>query len=176
LRDLQPIFVIMLVLLSISAIAIKVLSHNPCADSSDEAIKGLRKMSTKVERSTAKARSAVIEAVKSANRLNTLIISAESEARSAVERACARMLVERGRRDRAGEIELPLVYLRWPADGDRSVVRTELPGLNLLLLDGARRTSDKYCPDDLRNRLAEVVAELHQQFHHTNDGLRPDPS
>jgi hypothetical protein len=176
LRDLQPVFVIMLVLLSISAIAIKVLSHNPCADSSDDATKGLKKMSTRVERSTAKARSAVTDAVKSANRLNTLIISAESEARSAVERACARMLVERGRRDRSGEIVLPLVYLRWPVDVDSSAPRTELPGLNLALLDEARRTSHKYRPEDLRSRLADVVTELHQQFHHTNNGLRPDPS
>jgi hypothetical protein len=35
------------------------------------------------------------------------IISAENEARSAVQRACARILVERGCRDQAGEIVLP---------------------------------------------------------------------
>lgn len=164
LRDLQPVFVIMLILLSVSAVAVKILSHNPCADSSEEAVKGLKRMSTKVERSTAKARSAVTDAVKSANHLNTLIISAESEARSTVERACARMLVERGRRDRPGEIVLPLVYLRWPVDEGVALPRTELPGLNLALLDEARQTSDKYRPEDLRVRIVDVVAELHQQF------------
>lgn len=171
LRDLQPVFVIMLILLSISAVAIKVLSHNPCADSSEEAIKGLDKLSTKVERFTTNARSTVTDAVKSANHLNTLIVSAESEARSTVERACARMLAERGRRDRAGEIVLPLVYLCWPVNAGPAAPRTELPGLNLALLDAARRTSDKYDPDDLRVRLADVVAELHQQF-----GFRSEPS
>ena len=169
--DLQPVFVIMLILLSLSAITIKVLSHNPCADSSEEAIKGLNKLSTKVERATNKARSAVTDAVKSANHLNTMIISAESEARSAVERACARMLAERGRRDRSGDIVLPLVYMRWPVDVGQVAPQTELPGLNLVLLDEARRTSEKYRPEDLRVRLADVVTELHQQF-----GFRPDPS
>jgi hypothetical protein len=169
LRDLQPVFVIMLILLSISAVAVKVLSHNPCADSSEEAIRGLKKMSATVERSTAKARSAVTEAVKAANHLNTSILSAESDARSAVERACARILVERGRRDRAGAIVLPLVHLRWPVDGDAAGPRSELPGLNLALLDEARQTSDEYRPEDLRARLDGVVTELHQQF-----SFRPD--
>lgn len=174
LRDLQPVFVILLILLSVSAIAVKVLSHNPCADSSEEATRGLAKMSTRVERSTAQARAAVTDAVKAANRLNTLIDSAESEARSAVERACANMLVERGRRNRAGGIVLPLVYLRWPVDVDRSAPQTELPGLNLALLDEARRTSRKYRPEDLRGRLADVVAEIHRQFHHSNRGAGPE--
>jgi cation transporter-like permease len=166
LRDLQPVFVILLILLSVSAITIKVLSHNPCADSSEDAIKGLKRMSTKVERSAAKARSAVTNAVKAANLLNTLIVTAESEARSTVERACARMLVERGRRNRAGKIVLPLVYLRWPVEVGGPDLSTELPGLNLTLLDTARRTASEYRPETLRDRLAGVVAELHQQFHY----------
>jgi hypothetical protein len=168
LRDLQPVFVTLLLLLSISAIALKVLSHNPCADSSEEAAKGLARMSKRVERATATARSAVTEAVKSANQLTTMIVSAESEARSTVERACARMLAERGRRNRAGDMVLPLVYLRWPARDDAVVHRTELPGLNLALLDEARQTAAKYRPEALRSRLADTVAELHRQFHGAN--------
>jgi F0F1-type ATP synthase assembly protein I len=170
LRELQPVFVILLLLLSIAAIALKVLSHNPCADSAEEAQKGLERMSKRVERDTATARSAVTNAVKSANHLNTLIVNAESDARSTVERACARLLAERGHRNRAGEIVLPLVYLRWPAGIGTPAGQTELPGLSLALLDGARRESDEYRPDVLSNRLAATVGEIHQQFHPANDG------
>jgi hypothetical protein len=170
LRDLQPVFVILLLLLSIAAIALKVLSHNPCADSAEDAQKDLKRMSKRVERDTATARSAVTKALKSANHLSTLIVNAESDARSAVERACARMLAERGRRNRAGEIVLPLVYLRWPSPIGTPAPQTELPALNLALLDGARRESDKYRTEVLSNRLAATVGEIHQQFHSANDG------
>ena len=167
LRDLQPAFVVLLLLLSISAIAVKVLAHNPCADSSEAATKGLTRMSSQVERSTTTARSAVADAVKSANRLVTTIINAESEARSTVERACAQMMVQRGRRDRAGNIALPLVYLRWPTDGT-AIGGTELPGLDLTLLDRARKISDRYQPEMLKVRLARTVHEINQQFHRDN--------
>jgi hypothetical protein len=175
LRDLQPVFVILLLLLSVAAIGTKVLSHNPCADSSEEAAKKLDKMSGQVDKDITTARSAVTEAVKSVSRLRTLINNAECDARSTIERACARMLTERGRRNRAGKLVLPLVSLRWPAQDGVVPPRTELPGLNLAVLDDAKRTFARYQSATLSYRLDRTIGEINLQFHAARSA-RPQPA
>ncbi|MGW4499907.1 hypothetical protein ACWENR_15010 [Micromonospora sp. NPDC004336] len=163
----QPVFVVLLILLSVGAIAIKVQSHNPYADSSERARDKVRTADRQAADLIGEARDAVAAHAKAWNALRSSISTATATAREVVEEACAVMLETRGRRtprDRV-DIDLPLLWLAWPTENDAGPrADTQLPGLDLGLLDYATDVAERYEPKELDRRLQEAIDRLNGQF------------
>lgn len=166
LSRLQPVFVILLLLLSIAAIAVKVLAHNPYADSDKRAAKQLRSTEKVCDQLSANVAAAVAAQAQAWVHLQSTLATAEGDARRIVEEACARMLDERGHRGKSGPLRLPLTVLRWPADDQSGAQAREakLPGLNLAVLDHAREILEKYRPDQLEDGFRQALEAYRTQF------------
>ncbi|MCP3785303.1 hypothetical protein NLX85_18240 [Micromonospora sp. A3M-1-15] len=166
LAGFQVVFVALLLLLSIAAIAVKVQAHNPYADHA----KRVKRERGKAERGTEKvigeARRQVAEHAQSWQQLQSTISAAESTARETVEAACADILETRGRQGVRGPIQLPLVQLRWPDRPETTDEEgeTQLPGLNLQLLQGARNVANEFKPGTLTELLETEIAALQGQL------------
>ncbi|MFC8298364.1 hypothetical protein ACIQH6_24545 [Micromonospora orduensis] len=169
----QPAFVVLLILLSIGAIAVKVQSHNPYADSSERAERRIADAEGRADRLVQEARDAVAAHGQSWDALQSAISAAKATAREVVEEACAVLLEtrSRGRKRDDTKITLPLVRLAWPAETG-SVTRddTQLPGLDLGLLDYAAKAAERYRPEGLESCLQAAVDKLNGQF----EALRTD--
>jgi hypothetical protein len=164
LASLQPMFVVLLLLLSISAIAVKALSHNPYADSAKDARllveRATRESTALVER----ARESLARHTRTWIRLRSTMASAEGNARRVVEQACARILEDRWHRGAGGPLQLPLAVPRWPREDGEPYPESALPVLEFELLDYARGIARQYHPEQLEKTLAEAVTALHAQF------------
>ena len=164
LASLQPVFVVLLLLLSISAIAVKALSHNPYADRADEARRLVEQATRDSTALIGQARQALSRHTRTWIRLRSTMASVEGDARRVVEQACARILEDRWHRGAGGPLQLPLALPRWPHDRDDSYPETAPPVLEFELLDHARGIARRYHPEELEKGLARVVDELHAQF------------
>ncbi|HWS34755.1 MAG TPA: hypothetical protein VN408_18685 [Actinoplanes sp.] len=164
LADYQPVFVGLLLLLSIATIAVKVLSHNPYADVADEARKEVTQAERRSKSLLGVARGEVVTHNAAWNTLNSAIVSAEGEAARVVEEECARILDERGHRGIAGPFRLPLTALKWPQGGEEPPVHPVMPALRLDILRNAKGVLITYSPEKLRTALGRAVASVHQQF------------
>jgi len=164
LASLQPMFVVLLVLLSISAIAVKALSHNPYADSAKDARRLVERATRESAALVEQARESLSRHTRTWVRLKSMVASAEGSARRVVEQACARILEDRWHRGAGGPLQLPLALPRWPREADQHYVDTALPVLELELLDYARGIARQYHPEQLEKTLADAVRELHAQF------------
>jgi hypothetical protein len=173
LADMEPAFVVLLMLLSIAAITVKVLAHNPYADRSERSAQSLKKITAVARTAVDRARQRASEHAQSWNLLQSSIAASEGRAREVVEAACADILESRGHKGVKGSIELPLVYLRWP--GRDSDVDSQLPNLNLEILDYARDRAADMSPATLETRLEAEVSALHAQFDTTGSGSPAQP-
>jgi hypothetical protein len=164
LASLQPMFVVLLLLLSIAAIAVKALSHNPYADSAKDARRLVERATREATALIERARESVCRHTRTWIRLKSTVASAEGNARRVVEQACARILEDRWHRGAGGPLQLPLAIPRWPRESDEPYPESTLPVLEFELLDYARGIARRYHPDQLEKTLADAVGELHAQF------------
>ncbi|GAA2362160.1 hypothetical protein [Dactylosporangium salmoneum] len=169
LADYRWAFVVILLLLSVSAIGVKVQSHNPFADRADAVARGVERARTRSERDIDAAREALGEHGKAWNALQSAISGAKGRAREVFEEGCAAILEDRGRNGVGGRLPLPLVRLRWPRDDERLATEPDddepqLPDLNLAVLRDARDVAQRYSHGRLEERLNGEVAQLHAQF------------
>ncbi|MGW3786421.1 hypothetical protein ACWD5Z_17690 [Micromonospora chokoriensis] len=167
LMDYVPAFVVLIVLLSIGAVAVKVQSHNPYTDSSERAERQLEGVEKRADELIREARDSVAEHGKAWDALQSAISTAKATAREVVEEACAVMLETRSSRTKRDEVKiaLPLVWLAWPAEhGSVHRSDTQLPGLDLTLLDYATEAADRYRPETLARSLEAANDRLNGQF------------
>lgn len=172
LKSVLPIFVILLVMLSVSAIALKVLAHNPYADSSAEAAEAMLRTQQAASASRKRANDGVARHTAEWNAFQAAIARAEGEARQVLEEGCALLLDARGRRGRRGTLRLPLDGPRWPPE-----LWTGEPGggprIDWALLSYARDLSRRRHPKLLEKRLAKATAAQNEQLGRRR-GARPD--
>lgn len=168
LESLQPMFVAVLVLLSVAAIAVKALSHNPYADRAHEARRLVERAARDSAALVEQARESLCRHTRTWIRLRSTMASAEGNARRVVEQACARILEDRWHRGAGGPLQLPLALPRWPRDADEPY-QDASPVLEFELLDYARGIARRYHPEQLEQVLAGVVDGLHAQFESTVD-------
>jgi hypothetical protein len=164
LASLQPMFVILLLLLSISAIAVKALSHNPYADSAKDAQLLVERATRESMVLIEQARDSLSRHTRTWIRLKSTMASAEGNARRVVEQACARILEDRWHRGAGGPLQLPLAIPRWPRETEEPYTESALPVLEFELLDYARGIARRHHPEHLEKALTDVVSELHAQF------------
>ncbi|MET8082972.1 hypothetical protein [Micromonospora sp. NPDC005237] len=164
LASFQLVFVGLLMLLSVSAIAVKVLSHNPYADRTEEVAKDVDDLDKLSRALTDAARSELVAHRKAWNNLRSAITSAEGEAVGIVEEECARILDDRGRRGVEGPLRLPLTVLRWPEEGTEPTAEQVLPALRLDILQNARDVATEHDPQSLQKAFDTLEAALRQQF------------
>ncbi|MEU8213652.1 hypothetical protein AB0B85_31125 [Micromonospora sp. NPDC049044] len=158
------VFVGILVLLSLSAVAVKVLSHNPYADSADEARRGMAEVQKRSNRLRSDASARLVEHSSAWSALQSAILSAEIGALRIVEDECARILDERGRRGADGSLRLPLSALAWLERGEESTEPEAVPGLRLDILQNARDIADRHDPRTLRATYLVALAALNRQL------------
>ena len=178
LRPYLVVFVVLIVLLSIGAVALKVLSHNPHAASSKQAKDLVSKAEEQATALVRDARWAAAEHVKAWNAVHAAIGTAEARAREVVEEACARMLETRARRSPRDttKITLPLVWLAWPGGNGQEPRRdTELPGLDRSIVKYAAEAAARHAPEPLEAALQAAVDQLNKQFDVGRTG-RDEPS
>jgi hypothetical protein len=164
LADLRPAFVVLLLLLSISAIAVKVLSHNPYADSEDRAKKAIRRAEWDAGALVRQARTRLAVHSRAWVRLQSAITASEGSARRIVEEACARILDDRGHRGSDCPARIPLAVLASPHSAEEASTESSLSRLDVGILDYAREVCDRYHPNDLKTQLSKLVDALNGQF------------
>lgn len=162
-----PVFMGLLVLLSVSAIAVTVISHNPYADSAAKANRDVSTVEKQAKSLVGAARKELVAHSKAWNYLRSTITTAEGDAVRIVEEECARILEDRGRRGVEGPLRLPLTVLRWPEEGEEPTSESVLPALRLEILQNARDVASRHSPNTLQDAFDRVVAALHQQFRPT---------
>lgn len=164
LESFKPVFVGLLVLLSISALAVKVLTHNPHADNAHDARKGMDRVGGQAKKLTEGARKPLVEHGKAWNALRSAILTAEGEAVRIVEEECARILDERGQRGEKGPLQLPLTVLQWPDEDQQRTEQPVLPTLRVDILQDSREVADRHHPKTIRWAFTAAVAALNRQF------------
>ncbi|GIF43083.1 hypothetical protein [Actinoplanes xinjiangensis] len=164
LADFQPVFVGLLVLLSVSALAVKALTHNPHADKALDARKGMDRVRKSVNELTEDARKPLVEHNKAWNALRSAILSVEGEAVRIVEEECARILDDRGRRGEDGPLRLPLTVLQRAGEDGKTTEQPVLPTLRVDILQDARDVAERHHPRILRSAFASAGAALNRQF------------
>ncbi len=174
----EPIFVLMLVLLSGSAIALTVLAHNPYADRQKAAKKQLSGVEGAASQLGREARLRLETHAQAWNQLQAACASADGEARKAIEEACAVILESRGQRGEAGNMALPLTVLHWPQPGIRDAfdvsahvepVKSTIPGLELGVIQYVRDIATRYCPKTLEQDLDGEMERIHRQLRRKRD-------
>ncbi|MFG2095676.1 hypothetical protein [Streptomyces sp. NPDC048612] len=168
----QSAVVILTLVLSTAAIVVKVLAHNPCADSDREARQGVADAEQQGRRLLRAARRSLVAHTASWWRLRSTVEAAVSEAHRTLDEACIRIVEERARTGVAGSYDLPLTARVWPRpaaarNGTRPGTgdRPTPPRARLELLDHAYTVLERYGPDALEDRLNDIAADLNAQFH-----------
>jgi hypothetical protein len=152
------------VLLSVSAIAVKVVTHNPHADNAHDASRSMGKVGKRANKLIDGARKPLVEHGRAWNALRSEILSVEGEAVGLIEAECARILDERGRRGEKGPLQLPITVLDHSGEAGRTVEQPVLPALRVDILQDAREVADRHHPKTLRGAFAVAVAALNRQF------------
>ncbi|SHM59556.1 hypothetical protein [Cryptosporangium aurantiacum] len=171
-----PVFVILLLLLSLSTVALKVLVHNPYADRAAEVGKAVRDVEKRAADLQRTAHDAVAAHTDEWNTYRALVAGSEAEAHRVLQEGCARILDERGRRARRGTLRLPLDGPRWPAELWRGEPGGG-PRIDWALLGYARDLVGRNDPELLERDLAAVVAAQNAQFRRAEpaEGFSPGP-
>ena len=126
----EPAFVALLLLLSASTVALKVLSHNPYAKRSKEAEGALSGSRKKAEKLLREARARLSGHQRTWLRLDGALIAVTNEAQAIVEQACAVILDNRSGIAVAEQPAFPAFILDWPWDfneNTRDEAKAETP-------------------------------------------------
>ncbi|MFD5734817.1 hypothetical protein ACFWIY_18605 [Streptomyces sioyaensis] len=173
----QNAVIILTLVLSTAAIVVKVLAHNPCADSDREAQRSVAAAEKRGRALVSEARRSLVGHTETWWRLRSAVEAAATDARRTLDEACIRIVEERARTGLAGSFDLPLTTPAWPyarparnGSGDRSAgsergaVRPAPPRARLELLDCAEALLIRYGPEPLEDRLTGVADDLNSQF------------
>ncbi|MEU5541387.1 hypothetical protein AB0G85_03165 [Streptomyces sioyaensis] len=173
----QNAVIILTLVLSTAAIVVKVLAHNPCADSDREAQRSVAAAEKRGRALVAEARRSLVGHTETWWRLRSAVEAAATDARRTLDEACIRIVEERARTGLAGSFDLPLTTVAWPyarsarngsgdrsAGGEREAVRPAPPRARLELLDCAEALLARYGPEPLEDRLTGVADDLNSQF------------
>ncbi|MFJ9469163.1 hypothetical protein [Streptomyces caniferus] len=180
----QSAVVILTLVLSTAAIVVKVLAHNPCADSDREAGRSVVAAETRGRELLREARRRLVGHTETWWRLQSTVEAAASDAHRTLEEACIRIVEERARTGVAGRYDFPLTMPAWPyppsvrngaaptAD-DRASTRPTPPRARLELLDRACTVLERYAPEPLEDRLNGIADDLNGQFRAAPRQQRP---
>ncbi|MFE1171436.1 hypothetical protein [Streptomyces sp. NPDC058773] len=171
----QSAVIILTLVLSTAAIVVKVLAHNPCADSDREARRAVVEAEQQGGKLLGAARRSLVAHTESWWRLRSTVETAVSDTHRTLDEACIRIVEERARTGVAGSHDLPLTTPAWPhptsarhgtrpLNGDRAPGRPTPPRARLELLDHAYAVLERYDPDPLEDRINDVAEELNAQF------------
>ncbi|GAA3385212.1 hypothetical protein [Cryptosporangium minutisporangium] len=160
---IMPIFVLLLLILSVATVALKVLAHNPYADSRREAERLMRRVHREAATVRKRANDAVAAHTVEWHTYRAAVVQAENEARRILDESCAGMLDERGQRGYRGTLRLPLDGPEWPPD-HWSGRAGRGPKLDLTILGPARDLVRRRHPKLLERRLAKAIAAQNAQF------------
>lgn len=171
----QSAVVILTLVLSTAAIVVKVLAHNPCADSDREARRDVTDAEQQGRKLLGTARRSLVAHTESWWRLRSTVEAAASEAHRTLDEACIRIVEERARTGVAGSYDLPLTAPAWPypasarngtrlPTGDRTPAHPTPPRARLELLDHLYSVLVRYGPDQLEDRLNGIAGDLNAQF------------
>ncbi|MGW8557557.1 hypothetical protein [Streptomyces tubercidicus] len=172
----QSAVVILTLALSTAAIVVKVLAHNPCADSDREARRAVFDAEQRGRELLRAARRSLVAHTANWWRLRSTVEAAASDAHRTLDEACIRIVEERARTGVAGSYDLPLTAPVWPhpaaarngtraPTGDHDPARPTPPRARLELLDHVYTVLKRYGPDQLEDRLHDIAGELNAQFH-----------
>lgn len=154
-------FVVLMILLSVSVIAAKVISHNPHADRAKQATKLREAAKSESEPLVRKARQNLAQHSRMWNSLQSALTRALGKAAGVVDEACASILDERANSGRIGSIELPLREMRWPRRDDDDA--REIPKIDNEILRYAEGIATRHAPELLERRLRQAIDALHGQ-------------
>ncbi|MGW7486529.1 hypothetical protein [Streptomyces sp. NPDC054786] len=171
----QGAVIILTLVLSTAAIVVKVLAHNPCADSDREAERSVAAAEKRGKELLAEARRRLVGHTETWWRLRATVEAAASEAHRTLEEACIRIVEERARTGVAGRHDFPLTMPAWPyptpahngaapATDDRAPLRPTPPRARLELLDHAYTVLVRYAPEPLEDRIGGIADDLNGQF------------
>jgi len=171
----QSAVVILTLVLSTAAIVVKVLAHNPCADSDQEARRDVTDAEQQGRKLLGAARRSLVAHTGTWWRLRSTVEAAASDAHRTLDEACIRIVEERARTGVAGSYDLPLTAPAWPypasarngtrlPTGDRAPAHPTPPRARLELLDDVYTVLVRYGPDQLEDRLNGIAGDLNAQF------------
>lgn len=182
----QNAVVLLTLVLSTAAIVVKVLAHNPCADSDREARRSVAAAEKRGRALVAEARRSLVGHTETWWRLRSAVEAAATDARRTLDEACIRIVEERARTGLAGSFDLPLTMPAWPhprpvrngsgdrpASGERGSAHPTPPRARLELLDHALALLTRYAPEPLEDRLTALADDLGTQFRDTPERARP---
>ncbi|KOG41988.1 hypothetical protein [Streptomyces decoyicus] len=171
----QSAVVLLTLVLSTAAIVVKVLAHNPCADSDREAEQSVAAAEKRGRELLGEARRRLVGHTETWWRLRATVEAAASDARRTLDEACIRIVEERARTGVAGRHDFPLTMPAWPYPAavrngaapptdERAPTRPTPPRARLELLDQAYTVLERYAPEPLENRLNGIADDLNAQF------------
>ncbi len=168
LEQYRPAVVVLLLMLSASAVLAKVLAHNPYADRAER----VRKATEKTEDSAVKLLKAAREDLAlhatSWSALSSATVLAENRAHHTLDDACIALVEERSRTGAAGGFDFPLGVTVWPYPADDEgtglAPADTLPRLRLEQLDEIREVLRTNAPSRLHDRLERVAERLNSQW------------
>ncbi|WP_433854429.1 hypothetical protein [Streptomyces kronopolitis] len=173
----QSAVVILTLVLSTAAIVVKILAHNPCADSDREARQSVVAAEKRGRALMADARRSLVGHTETWWRLRSAVETAATDARRTLDEACIRIVEERARTGLAGSFDLPLTTPAWPhprpvrndtgdrpANGEGGPAHPTPPRARLELLDHALALLTRYAPEPLEDRLTALADDLGTQF------------
>lgn len=173
----QNAVLILTLVLSTAAIVVKVLAHNPCADSDQEAQRSVASAEKRGRALVAQARRSLVGHTETWWRLRSAVEAAATDARRTLDEACIRIVEERARTGVAGSFDLPLTTPAWPyprsvrngsgdrpSGGERGPAHPTPPRARLELLDQALALLTRYAPEALEDRLTTIADDIGTQF------------
>ncbi|MGW9171552.1 hypothetical protein [Streptomyces decoyicus] len=171
----QGAVVLLTLVLSTAAIVVKVLAHNPCADSDREAGQSVAAAEKRGRELLGEARRRLVGHTETWWRLRSTVEAAASDAHRTLDEACIRIVEERARTGVAGRHDFPLTTPTWPYPAavrngaapptdERPPTRPTPPRARLELLDQAYTVLERYAPEPLEDRLNGIAGDLNAQF------------
>lgn len=160
--DLEPVvpqLAVLVLLLGCGAILVKVLSHNPYADSADDAKNRIDTVKKEAHSFGSEARARIADHGRAWNRLHTAIVQAEESGRRHIDEARARVLESLGSQTDVDELRQMERSLTEESKGSGP-----LATLNLDAMRYAHHLSEVYHPDRLEEAIESVQRELDRQL------------
>jgi hypothetical protein len=166
---------ILLMLLSVAAVAMRVISHNPYAISDKSAKERMAQVRAESETLRRKATDRLARHAQAWSRLQAALAAARSQAQRFVEAGRAQILELRAERVAEGkpaqDATIPLTMEVWPVDKDGEIAggpqTVDLTGefrLHYEVLDYAKELAERLTPQRLEQQLNEVDVDMGGQF------------
>jgi hypothetical protein len=153
-----PHLAALLLMLSVAAIVMKILAHNPYADRAEAAHAGIQQVKREAEGYATECAVRVAEHGRAWNRLNAAMARAKGSARSYLEEARARVLDEMGDEADAHTLtELERTLIEETVDGQPPTFNTEV-------LEYGERLAQTCSPERLEEALDDVRRSLEEQL------------